>query len=128
MTASPANAHNPVRISEPIGVADGKIFFGTHMTTQDTTISLDSNVCRREGALSAQVDDALVLMSVENGAYYSLDAVGSDIWNRIESPVLVADLCAALQQEYDADDQTIRRDVLALLQQLAAENLIELRP
>lgn len=98
------------------------------MTTQDTTISLDSNVCRREGALSAQVDDALVLMSVENGAYYSLDAVGSDIWNRIESPVLVADLCAALQQEYDADDQTIRRDVLALLQQLAAENLIELRP
>ncbi len=76
--------------------------------------------------MSAQVEDAVVLMSIEKGNYYSLDAIGSDIWNRIEQAIAVGELCARLANEYDADAATINRDVLALLAQLAEEGFIEI--
>ena len=37
----------------------------------------------------------------------------------------VYDLCAALAKEYDANAETIERDVLALLRELARHELVE---
>lgn len=93
---------------------------------KNAKLFLTSLVRRNESSLSAEVDNSLVLMSIDKGNYYSLDAIGSDIWQRIDGQVAVADLCTALEQEYDADAETIRRDVLALLERLVAENLIEI--
>ncbi len=100
------------------------------MSTQSSeqSISIDSTIRRREDHLAAGLGDELVLMSGARGNYYGLDAIGADIWRRLEQAVSVADLCAALGREYDADAETIRRDVLALLRQLAGEGLIEVLP
>lgn len=99
------------------------------MVTQNNKhlITLCSTICRSENQLSAAIDDELVLMSVEKGNYYGLDAIGTDIWQRLEGPVMVADLCTALGKDYVADAETIRRDVLALLERLMAEGLIEIK-
>jgi hypothetical protein len=91
-------------------------------------ISLASTVSRSEDHLSAEIDNEAVLMSIEQGNYYGLDAIGTDIWRRLDGQVVVADLCAALGEEYDADADTIKRDVLALLERLIAEGLIEILP
>lgn len=88
-------------------------------------ITLASTVRRSESSLSAGIDDELVLMSIEQGNYYGLDAIGADIWQRLEKQVRVSELCDTLGMEYDADAGTIRRDVLALLQRLAAEGLLD---
>jgi len=98
------------------------------MPTRNNELSLASTVCRSENNLAAEIDDELVLMSVEKASYYGLDAIGADIWRRLDKPVLVSDLCTALGNEYDADADTIRRDVLALLERLAAEGMIEIKP
>lgn len=90
-------------------------------------LSLDATVCRSEDQLSTEMDGETVLMSIARGSYFNLDAVGTDIWQRLEQPVIVSDLCAQLGREYDADGDTIARDVLALLNQLAAKGLIEVR-
>jgi len=91
-------------------------------------LSLSSKVRRNENSLSAEVDDALVLMSIERGHYYSLDVIGANIWQRLEQWTAVSELCSILGEEYDADPETIRRDVLALLESLAKECLIEILP
>lgn len=91
-------------------------------------ISLASTIYRSKDQLSAEIDDEAVLMAVEQGNYYGLDAIGTDIWRRLDGQVVVADLCAALGEEYEADSDTIHRDVMALLEQLAAEGLIEILP
>jgi hypothetical protein len=90
-------------------------------------LSQDSTICWSQGHLAAEINNELVLMSVEKGNYYGLDAIGADIWRRLETQVSVSDLCASMCREYDADASTIRRDVLALLERLAAEGLIEIK-
>lgn len=92
---------------------------------QGHPLSLASKICRSEDHLAAEIDEELVLMSVEQGNYYGLDAIGADIWKRLDGEVLVSDLCSALEKEYDANAATIQSDVLALLEQLAAEKLIK---
>lgn len=89
------------------------------------SISLASTLNRSEDFLAAEIDDELVLMSVEQGNYYGLDAIGAVIWHHLDRPSSVADLCAALSKEYDGDIDTIRSDVLVLLNQLAGEGLIK---
>jgi hypothetical protein len=70
------------------------------------------------------MDDEVVILSVERGSYFGLDEIGSEIWQRLESPIRVEALCDALVAKYDADRSTIERDVLALLERLAAEDLV----
>lgn len=96
--------------------------------TESKSLSLASMISRGEQYLFAAIDNELVLMDAEQGKYYGLDAIGADIWQRLEGRVVVSDLCAALGKEYDADADTISRDVLALLERLAAEGLIEVSP
>lgn len=98
------------------------------MSTENNALSLASTIYRSANNLAAEIDDELVLMSVEKASYCGLDAIGTDIWRRLDKPVLVSDLCTALGNEYDADADTIRRDVLALLERLTAEGLIEIKP
>ena len=90
-------------------------------------LSMASTVCRSEDQLSTEMGGETVLMSIAQGSYFNLDSIGTDIWQRLEQPVSVSDLCAQLGREYDADAGTIARDVLALLNQLAAKGLIEVR-
>lgn len=95
--------------------------------SENQALSMNSTVSRSEDHLAASVDNELVLMDVEHGSYYGLNAVGADIWQRLEGAVTVAGLCAALSREYDADMDTISREVLALLERLAAEGLVEIK-
>lgn len=86
--------------------------------------TLESRVRRREDCLSAAVDDELVLMSVDRGAYFGLDAIGRVVWEGLAEPVRVADLCARLEERYDGAPSDIEADVLAFLRGLAAKDLI----
>ena len=94
--------------------------------TDKKTVSLTSTVCRSEELLTAEIDNELVLMAVQVGNYYGLDVIAADIWRRLENPVAVAKLCEELVNEYDADSETINRDVLTLLEKLEKESLIQI--
>jgi hypothetical protein len=86
-----------------------------------------SVVCWRGEPLAAHVGGRVVLMSASAGNYYDLDEIGSDVWTRLAQPIRVGDLCATLATEYEGDRAVVERDVLALLSDLAAHNLIEVR-
>ncbi|WP_129676345.1 lasso peptide biosynthesis PqqD family chaperone [Candidatus Chloroploca sp. Khr17] len=87
-------------------------------------LTLDSTVVRAEDVMASPVDDELVMMDLERGVYYSLDRVGADIWNRLAQPVAVADLCSQLMQKYAVDQETCETDVLAVLNDMAANGLL----
>jgi hypothetical protein len=94
------------------------------VTVITMSITRHSVVQRNPDALAADVGGEVVLMSVEQAKYYGLDEVGSAIWHRLESPIDVGQLCAALAQVYDADNATIERDVIALLNDMQAHDLL----
>ena len=65
------------------------------------------------------------ILNLKNGVYYGLDTVGSRIWNLIQEPRTVNEVRDALLEEYHVERDRCERDLLTLLQMLAAEGLIQ---
>lgn len=93
-----------------------------------TTINSDTIIQRSETFVTATVDEALVMMSLEKGAYYGLDEIGSQIWTQLAEPTRVAALCEALAARYEAPRAQIETDVKAFLQELLDEGMIQIVP
>ena len=87
-------------------------------------ITLETVLRRSPDVLSSPVENELVMMDIERGMYYSLNAVGIDIWDRLAEPMQVVDLCAQLQQVYAVDRAACEADVLAILSDMASSGLV----
>ena len=75
-------------------------------------ISLTTVVERNQAIVFTEIDDLVVMMDVDEGCYFELDAIGARIWAAIESGVSVAAICDALQEEYEVALEVCHRDVL----------------
>lgn len=76
--------------------------------------------------VAATVGQEVVLMNLDRGRCYGLGPTGSVLWQKMSQPVLVNDLLSQLEQEYDVSREELERDVVLVLQQYAAEGLIEI--
>jgi hypothetical protein len=94
---------------------------GSTPVVADATI-----VSRSPSVLTAEVDGEVVMMSIEQGRYFGLDDIGSDIWKRLDSPCSFAELIDRLARDYDADRATIAADVRALLGRMAEQDVVRL--
>ena len=83
-------------------------------------------ISRSPSVLTAEVDGEVVMMSIEQGQYFGLDDIGSDIWKRIEPPCSFATLIDGLTADYDADRATILADVHSLLLRMAEQDVVRL--
>lgn len=95
------------------------------MENEFPSLCIADCVVRGASCLSADVGSETVLMSIESGCYGGVDDIGSDIWKRLESPVVIADLCRGLAAEYDADLMTVEKDVLVFLDALRQQKMID---
>ena len=93
-----------------------------------TTITMDTHVVRSEDFITSTVDDDLVMMSLEKGIYYGLDAIGSQIWESIAQPVSVQTLCQQLMEKFEVEPAQCQADVLAFLNELLTEEMIHVVP
>jgi coenzyme PQQ synthesis protein D (PqqD) len=72
-------------------------------------------------------DDELVVLHLGVGAYFSLDPVGSTIWDQLTTGKTFDETVTTLLDEYDVDEATARADVLRLAEDLVAAGLLERR-
>ena len=88
----------------------------------------NSTIRKHADVLDTELDGEIVLMSVETGKYYGLDATGSAIWRHLAEPVALTALVAALADEFEADRESLERDVRDFIGTLAERQLIEIAP
>lgn len=91
-------------------------------------LSIDSLVVRNPEVIDGEIDGEVVAMNSETGECYGLDLVGSRIWKLMSEAIPVGDVCTKLLAEYEIKRETCERDVLDLLAELHAENLISIVP
>lgn len=77
-----------------------------------------------DDAVAAEVSGEIVLISISNGRYFGLDAIGSDIWRRIDGGKTLDALCDELCDSYDGDAATIRQETHALVEALLGRGLL----
>ena len=83
---------------------------------------------RSERVIAQSTAGTTVLLSMDGGKYYSLDEVGSRVWELSDGSRTVAEIVALLGGEYEIQLETLERDVLELLTDLANENLVATVP
>jgi hypothetical protein len=75
--------------------------------------------------ISRKVHDEALIIHLTSGSYYSLNEVGARVWENIDGTHTAGDLAQIIQDEYNADPERIRLEVMSLLDDLASEGLIQ---
>ena len=96
--------------------------------TKQYEVGLNDIVEQNKDLLSSELDNDTVLMSVTQSSYFGLDATAQQIWNMIDQPRRVADLCEQLLEEYAVDRATCERDLIDLVEDLADHGLVAVDP
>lgn len=58
---------------------------------------------RNSKTISGRLHDELVMMDIEQGKYFSLNPVATRIWDLLEEPLLIDELCKYLMDEYEVE-------------------------
>ncbi len=91
-------------------------------------LSLSSTVVRSPEHMATILGNQKVILGLSSEEYYALNSVGARIWDMIEEPKAVQEIRDALVQGYDVEPARCERDLLALLQQMVEEGLVEVDP
>ncbi|MDQ0063400.1 lasso peptide biosynthesis PqqD family chaperone [Paenibacillus harenae] len=78
------------------------------------------------GNIVSDMDGEKVMLSVQNGKYYNLGAIGGRIWELLPSSTSVNELINKLTIEYDVDQTTCEQQAMPFLNHLLQEGLIRL--
>ena len=89
-------------------------------------IDLTTPIVRTQDLMTAPADRDMVILNLAKGNYVALDEIGRRIWELLSVPRYAADLCRQLSAEFDATPEQIAADVLPFLNELQAENLVQI--
>jgi Coenzyme PQQ synthesis protein D (PqqD) len=88
------------------------------------TLNPESRIRRNPEIVHSAIDGEVVMMSLDKGEYFGLNAVGSHVWNRLQEPRSMGELCRHLQEKFEVSDEQCRQDVARFLSQIAECGLI----
>ena len=77
-----------------------------------------------DAAVVRDLDGESVILNIESGMYFGLDRIGTRVWQLIEQHGNVDAIVRVMENEYDADPQTLRADTEALVASLVEKRLI----
>jgi hypothetical protein len=93
------------------------------------SIEMRTTIYRNADILHAPVGaDEAVMMSIEAGRYYGVNAVGARIWELLESPKTIQQVCAQICAEFDVDAQTCEAAVLQFTRDLIDNGVVRANP
>jgi hypothetical protein len=74
-----------------------------------------------------ELDGEAVILNLDTGIYFGLDAVGTRIWRLIEERKPLRIVLDTLIDEYEASPDRLQSDLLAFVDQLTGKGLVVLR-
>jgi Coenzyme PQQ synthesis protein D (PqqD) len=91
------------------------------------TISKTSTITAAPGQVSSTVEGEAVILNMETGVYYGLNPVGAWVWDAVQTPQTVSRLIDGLIAEFEVEADQAEQDLTALLEDLAAASLVEVK-
>ena len=87
-------------------------------------IGMEHRVHQAEHILAQRAAETTMLLQLQDGQYYTLNAVGGRVWELCDGTRRVSEIVALICQQYDAPAEIIEADVVELLHALADEQLV----
>ena len=95
------------------------------MTAADGDMSRSFNI--PEHVIARELDGEMVLLNLDSGSYFGLNTVGSMIWGHLVEGDSLTATHTALAQQFEVDEDVLKRDMLELVDSLMRSKLIEAR-
>ncbi len=95
------------------------------MNAEQTHIADDAVPVRKTGAVQAEVDGEVILLSPTDFSYFGAAGTGGPVWELIDGERTVGAIVAELESSYDAPEGVIRNETLEFLEALEAAGLLE---
>lgn len=95
------------------------------LTQSNNGVTPDCTVVATRDQVYSELDNEAVILHLQSGTYYGLNQVGARIWDMLRQPRKVAEILAAILDNYEVESARAERDLVALLQRLSDERLIE---
>lgn len=88
-----------------------------------SSVDMDSRVARSLEPIAVEVGDGMVMLSVEEGKYFSLNETAAAIWRRLELPISVRELRDGIVGEFDVSIDQATPALLAFLAKLIEQKI-----
>lgn len=88
---------------------------------------LNANVVAIKDVLGCELQDEAIILDLKSGVYYGLDSMGTRLWELIQEPILIREVCDVILDEYDVDREECERDLCAFFREMAVNGLVEIR-
>ncbi|MGB9379746.1 PqqD family protein [Candidatus Binatus sp.] len=89
----------------------------------------------KEGLMRVEINDGVtwrdlagdvVILNVETGVYFGLDGAGGQIWRELVEHGSIEKTLEALERQFDAEPDELRRDLDEIVEQLVKKRLVQL--
>ena len=88
------------------------------------SVRLHQQPRRVEQVVTSELEGEMVLLNLATEEYYSLNEVGTRLWDLTDGKRTVAEMIDTILREYEAERAGVTEDVLALFQELTDEGLV----
>ena len=89
--------------------------------------ALDQVVRVPDDVVFRELQGEAVILNLASSSYFGLDAVGTRIWQLCEAHGSLRVVWEAMQQEFDAPGDALRKDLLAFIDELLAKGLLSVQ-
>jgi len=87
-------------------------------------LNLDSLIVKTENFVSSELDDSLVMMSLETNSYYGLDEIGRRFLELAEEAIKISEIVKVMLEEYEVSPEKCEEDIISLAESLLKEGII----
>lgn len=89
-------------------------------------LHLSTIVKQSPDQVNTDLDGDTIIMNIQNGCYFSLDDISTEIWELIANPIEIYRVCEMLVSEYDVAREQCEKEVLSFLDALNQEGLLSI--
>lgn len=79
----------------------------------------------KEDVLAQKVVDEMVILEPENGEYFTVNGVGTEMISLLEQGKTEDEVVAVMIASFEVEDDEVRQDYRELVSQLLAQGLVE---
>jgi hypothetical protein len=79
---------------------------------------------RKSKIISGRLQDELVMMDLDKGKYFALNPITTRIWDLLEKPLALDELCRLLMDEYEVEEEQCRADVAEVLAEMVKLGIV----
>lgn len=89
-------------------------------------MDVQTTLKRNPELLAVDMDGETVMMDMESGNYFGINAVGSHIWEVLETENKVTTIIETVSSHFEVKDgDTVQEDIMAFLGDMVEQQLVE---